>query len=962
MYEDRPVSGTGRASGRRAQWRRPRIALALAALALLAAALAALLPARLLHATYSWPPRPLPPAHPAGAWYTPLLLARHEADSIDARIPCAPPPALPDAPKPPVVLATARNPTRAGGLAVTRTDGGLVVSVGGATIAHILLPSFAPPPGCAYRLEVTGGNWTVTGGAGAPAMSGETTPPVVSGLFSNLDLRQRPAPSVEVTTAVYASQSTAVQTVLRILASIAAVAALVLVAAPSRPRPGAVLRQVGLLDAVVVIVLLVWWVLGPAFYDDGWVEAGQRNLGIGGGLSSYYDSFAVTSSLQYWLAWILHPLFDASHALLVLRIPALACLVATWFLCRWMFTRIAPAAGRAARWTLAAAFLTGAFAWGMTLRPEPVVAVLVTGVAVCTVLFVERGTAGPLAVAVVLVALAVTAHPAGLVTLAPLLVASPAVLGWVRRCPGIAATIALACVALVAVLAVLGSDLRHLSNTAASLRAFGVENAGWRDELTRYSLLSRDLYGAPLRRLWVVLALLAVFAYLMRARRANERPTLNLPAAAVGIALLLLIVTPSKLPWHFGVLIGLAAVALAAETERLAAEPRRWQARPFLFLAAGTVAAAWAWYPRNAWADLDLRTLDWTLGVERHITFAKLAAAVPVLVLVALALWELRRRRARRLETVPWRAATWTVTAVAVPLLVFTTAVLAADAHRTSSWTLTRQNLDTLRGSTGCGLADDSLAPATESMQPLPSLGRIPDTAPWLPATPANALPTFALAPRASDAPARSPWFRAARGRRTGFFLTGIPSPGESIAVDRGRSRGGRVAPLSSGQVAADLASDARPELGYWRFNGATSLPAAPPGADALRFAVATAAAPAAGIGLTPPVTYDDEALTRLLGRSQPALATPNLLTYFPCLRLPPVRRGVAEVPKAIVAFRDSMWPIGAGTSPFDGVTDLYPLVRLPLSDSADPPDDVVVYIVDTHSPGAALAPAVPST
>jgi hypothetical protein len=73
------------------------------------------------------------------------------------------------------------------------------------------------------------------------------------------------------------------------------------------------------------------------------------------------------------------------------------------------------------------------------------------------------------------------------------------------------------------------------------------------------------------------------------------------------------------------------------------------------------------------------------------------------------------------------------------------------------------------------------------------------------------------------------------------------------------------------------------------------------------------------------------------------------------------VRRGVAEVPKAIVAFRDSMWPIGAGTSPFDEVSDLYPFVRLPLSDSAVPPDDVVVYVVDTHSPGAALARAVPS-
>jgi hypothetical protein len=947
----RPVSGTGRA----------RIALALAALALIAAGLAALLPAKELRATYSWPPRPLPAAHPAEAWYAPLLLARHEAGSIDAQIPCALPPPLPGAPRPAVVLATARKPQTAGGLAVTRAGGVMSITVGEVALARIRLPSFAPPPGCAYRLTITGDHWTITGGPGTPARSGETTPPIVSGLFSNLDLRQRPAPAVQVTTAVYGYQSTVPQAVLRILAVLFALTALVLVAAPSRPRwrPG-VWRSLGLLDALVVVVLLVWWVLGPSFYDDGWIEATQRNFEPGNGFSSYYESFAVTSPLQYWLEWIEHPLYDATHSLALLRLPALVCLLATWFLCRWTFARVAPAASRAAGWALAAGFLTGAFAWGMTLRPEPVMALLVTAATACTVQFIDRGTGGPLAVIAVLAALALSAHPAGLATLAPLIVVAPAALRWARPRLAEAAALVLAAGSLLAVLALLGSDLRHLSDTVSSLRALGVEVSGWRDELTRYSLLGRDLYGAPLRRLWVVFALLAVFAYLLRARR-DERPTLNMPAAAVGVGLLLLVVTPSKLPWHFGVMIGLAALALAAETARLATEPWRWHVRPFLVVAAGSVAAAWAWFPRNKWADLDLRTLDWTLGVERHITFAKLAGAVPVLVLIAFGLWELRRRRGRRLETVPWRAATWTVPAVAVPLIAFTLGVLAVDAHKTESWTLARQNLDTLRGDTGCGLADDSLVPSRESMRPLPALGRIPHTEAWLPQSPANAIPTFALAATNAERAARSPWFAVKQGRRTGFFLTGIPSATESVALDWGRAGGGGVTPLGSGDVGADLGSDARPELGYWRLNGATSLPAAPSGADALRFTVATAGAPAAGIGLTPPVSYEDETLTRLLAQ-QPALALPNLLTYFPFVRLPPVRRGVAEVPKAIVAFRDSTWPIGTGTSAFDEVSDLYPLVRLPLSDSAVPPDDVVVSVVDTHSPGAVLAPAVPST
>jgi hypothetical protein len=62
-------------------------------------------------------------------------------------------------------------------------------------------------------------------------------------------------------------------------------------------------------------------------------------------------------------------------------------------------------------------------------------------------------------------------------------------------------------------------------------------------------------------------------------------------------------------------------------------------------------------------------------------------------------------------------------------------------------------------------------------------------------------------------------------------------------------------------------------------------------------------------------------------------------------------------VPKLLVAQQWTIRPLGSGSSPFDGLPDLYNLVRLPLSDSAHPPGDVVVYEVDTKVPGGALAP-----
>jgi hypothetical protein len=660
--------------------------------------------------------------------------------------------------------------------------------------------------------------------------------------------------------------------------------------------------------------------------------------------------------------WVQHWLFESSSELLVLRLPALACLALTWVLCRWIFSRISTDSTRTGPWVLATAFLTGALAWGMTLRPEPVLALLVTGTVACAVVFTERRTTAPLAVAAVLIALAVSAHPAGLVALAPLLVVSPALLDWTRARWAAAATIVVAAAALLAVLALLGSDLAQFRADVTSLREFGAEVSGWRDELSRYSLLSRDLYGAPLRRLWVVLALLAVLAYLLRPRGRPNGSMLGLPAAGLGLALVLLIPTPSKLPWHFGSLIGLAALALAAETVRLVEEARHsrgWHVRPFVILGAAMLAAAWAWFPRNAWSDLDLRTLDWTFGLEDRVTLAKVAGVTPVLLLGALAVFELGRRAPRRLSDVPWRAAAWTVPLLSVPLMAFTVAVLVADTAKTSSWTLLRQNLDALRGDSACGLGDASLVPVRQSIRALAGVeSSVPVSASWLPPPPVEGLPRFVLAPVDSDRPARSSWFRLPSGGRVGFFLVGVPSFEESVELEWGRAKGARVTPLAAAPVASDLASDARPELRYWRFYAGGSLPPAPAGANAVRFSARTGGPPGAGLGFTAPVTYTDETLASMLERDVPTLALPNLLTYFPCVELP-VLRGVASVPAQILAFRHSTWPLGTGTSPFEHVPDLYPLVRLPLTDSPEPPEEVTVYVVDQRVEGGVLAPPV---
>lgn len=907
------MRATSRRSG---ALRRPLVALVVAVAALLLAAVGALVPARKLEAHYSWPPPTLPAEQPSRTWYTPLLIARHTPRELTARLPCGARP-LPGAARPLVLLGTSRKPDAPNALAVTRAGRRLTVSIGGTTLAQVDEPGGS----CSYTLRLADGSWSLTGPS--TAKNGSAPLPDVNGLFSGLDLRAGPRPDVEVTTAVYGTRTTLAQTLLRVFALLGALAALALVLAqavrmrrPHVPRPHVV-------DAVVLALLAVWWVISPAYFDDGWIMAGQRNFLATGNFSAYYDSFGVSSSVQYWLLWLQHFFFDASGSLLVLRIPALVCLVATWFLCRWILGRTTAGRSAVAVWSLAATFCVGAFAWGMTLRPEPEVALLVLGVVACVVAFLQLGTTPPLVLASLLVALAVTAHPAGLLSIAPLIVAAPAVIAWVRAHRALAGTIVLATVAVAGVLTFLSTDVAQFRSNVSSLRSHGAETAGWRDELTRYELLARPLYGPPMRRAWVAIAVLAVVAYVLRRRRPDEDQLLNLFAPALGVGLLLLIVTPAKIPWHFGTLLGLAAVAIASESARLAG--RGWHARPFIVVGAAMVAAAWSWFPRNTWSDLDLRTLDWTLGFEHRITLAKLAGLVPLLVLAVFALL------ARRLDVGAWRAAAWTVPALAVPLILFTFGVLVADAKKTSSWTLTRQNLDSLRGNLRCGLADDTLVPSLPSMS------------------------TYVSDPTRYElvgpAPAHSRWFRLQGGKRVGFFATG-DTGGDSLRVEWGKE--GRV--LSSDPVDDASLGDPSPQLVAWRFFPAGSLPPRPAGAESMRIVLDSPVSPGGNVVVIAPVPYEDVPLRKLLAQTAPTLVLPNLLAYVPCVKQPSLQ-GAADLPKLLIGQQGTIWPIGTGSSPFDGLPDVYNLVRLPLSDSAHPPGDVVVYQVDVHLPGGVVAP-----
>jgi Mycobacterial cell wall arabinan synthesis protein len=942
--------------------RAPRLLLAqvLAGLGFATALVGAVGPAERLQTTYSWPPATAPAATPERLWYTPLLLSRHRAETIFARLPCDAAAALAPTRSGVTVLATARSPREVEGLAVRTIGSSLSIEVGRKALHRIPL---APASDCSYELRLTDGTWSVAGGPSDIARSGTLDAmPTVTGLYSSIDLRRARSPSIEVTTAAHATRTIARQTLAWAIAALSIAGALFLVAFDRLPRPLTALRRslrsvranAHPVDGVVVFVLAGWWLLSPAYFDDGWIYAKQSMFSTSRGFSSYFIMFGTNAPLGYWLDWLQHWVTQSTSVLVVLRLPALLCLTATWVLCRYVLARVlvvssGPSAIVLA--SLACAFLAGALAWGMTLRPEPMTALLVTGVAAGVIRFLERGTAAPLALVGVLVPLALTAHPSGIVSLAPVLVAGPALVRWIRARLWQAATIVTAAVAMLVALSFVGSDFEQRRLDAAAFRDYG-SVADWHDELARYELMSAFPYGTPLRRLTVALMVLAALAFVARLLRRRRDGLLGFPSGVLCVAMVLLVATPSKWPWHFGTLIGFVSLAVAAETAWLREErggARSWRLWPFAAVAAAVLAGAWAWGTRAPWNLVDLRTVDWHLGLERSVPLVDLAILLPVIALGgAIVVAMARGRREKRYEA-PWPVATWTAPLLAIPILAFTGAVLLADNGRTESWTLARENVAALGAGVSCGLAEDVLVPVPGSARALPLAGPGPE------AGPRTGAGRFVLEASAAT-PDSTPWFELPPGSRIGLFVEGVPRPSESLVLEWGRRETGRVTLLGGERITSvitELSGSARRQLYV-----AGELPVPDPRATTVRVALRTRSPTGARVAVSAPVTYSNESLAaRIAPAGTRTLVHPDLLPYFPCAQLPRLRGGLAEPADYVVAAGHPSLPRPYVLSPLAGLEDVFEIRRLSTADSDDAPERVFVYELEVPS-GSVDAPA----
>ena len=919
--------------------RRATAAIVVALAALAAVTLAALGPALPDEVEYSWPPDPPPISSPTRTWLSPLLLARHEADTIRAHVPCQATRVLRDAGSSILLFGTARAPTSWNGLAVTRprVGGATVVAVGRDELVSI--PAPRPGASCALEITVEGRNWKIEP-TGRPARSGTLeSRPTVTGLFTELDLRSNPGLDVTVRPIAQDTRPSDRQTLLRLVAALLLAAAVVITVWPDlrHRRWGGVRRnrqRFAAQDGVVVVLLAVWWMLAPLNYDDGWVRARQLNSLISGGFSSYYEHWGTNLPLAAWFEWVQHLVVGHTSSLAADRLPTAALLVATWIVARRCLTRTlgrGPARRDVAWWSAALTFCVGATAYGMTLRPEPVIVLLAVGVLAVSMQYAQTSATSPLFAAVLLGGLAVTVHPAGVVALAPLVVCLPRIVRDAKR--GVLplsniVTVALVGLAWTVLLAFLDSDLSQRRESTALLRnADSFHSKGVFQELERYGNLS-GIGSSVLRREFVAILLLAVVAF-VAGTSGRRSLTERLPSASIVVGLALLAFVPSKWIWHFGVLVGIATIAVGVESDRLVkreSSPRRALA----VTATVMVFSLWAGLHSDPWGPLDVGA-TWSRAPALFVS----ATIGTIAIVIALGL----AGRIRRPEMVVFPA-------VAAALLAVTVATIGAAAVVTDGWTATRQALASIApGDTSCGVGDDLRIPTLNSMTPLLPVGGV-----------LNGRTIDSRGQGTRDLLSRRPtsdhWYRLRRPvAPIGFFVSSRRRPSDHVVVAWGRLGHGGVETLRTGIVDLPTARHAT----RWTFVLARSFPKRPRNANAISIAVRRQDARTSTTAVTRPMSFHWTRLSRVLtDDATVALVDPFVFEATPCARLPAIAHGVAQAPNLIVE-----WPRGPNfanySSPFRGVVDALDTVSVPMEGLAGG-GGLVVHWVIAH-PRDAVAP-----
>ncbi len=672
-------------------------------------------------------------------------------------------------------------------------------------------------------------------------------------------------------------------------------------------------------DISVLAVLAAWTLFVPLNIDDGWIAARVGSYTDHGDIAGIFTANSAPMPFGYWLEWLQHLWLTVGDSPVLLRLPALLLGIATWLGLRSVGRSSGITKRGGAVWVMAGTFLVGFGAWGITLRAEPVIAALLVASLALAIRF-DRGERGRVIVWwIIVLALAVSAHPAGIIVASPALVLWRSLWNWGRE-SGESGHLAVASLlvlgALVSVLFFFDSNV---STKLESIDAYqsDAHSLSILDEPVRYGFLNDTPYSTPMRRSSVALVFFGA-GVALAGRRPRHR-VMVISAWSVIVALALLSLTPSKWPWHFGGLLGLAALVLALGLRRL--RPRQ----AIIAMLGLGVLMVWSWSESMNWAVFDLRTNRWAAGA---VLLTVLAVGL------GLTAFQIGRSRSEQRWSLP---ESFTVAAVGLVILL-TGSTLVSDTIRTDGWTFGRQNVESLFGAAGCGLGDEVLVPDPGSLHvltagseadspeadaaaeragfpgggsfspvgypitginrsnPVPGMGRY-----------GSLVESTGITPEANTGSHRTGWHEVAPAETT-VVLVVMGSYEESTSANAVGVQWG----TATGDAVVDLGIEQASELDGYFLDWQMVAFDPPPGADRVRMLLSdgTVGAGDAWVASSDPLSLSFSEVSRVAAveGDSAILVSPALAPYFPCVGVPAFEGAVVPVPGLIIQTWDTLW------------------------------------------------------
>ncbi|WP_425308841.1 arabinosyltransferase domain-containing protein [Ammonicoccus fulvus] len=563
-----------------------------------------------------------------------------------------------------VLLSTVRavdEGMRAGAATITRRERVLALRLRGHQ-ELIVLGDCA-----ALEIDITGDRVTVSQdglvtdeipGDHRPAIDSLTSGPGVTGVSA-----------VVVADTQFDSSPTTAKIVLGTVSAALLAAALALAAVVNRPRRalrgehprGRSARA--WIDHVAVLAAMAFGVIaGGATDDDGFIAQILTTRETSGYIGNYVRWNNTPEAPFGWFYEIYSRWGAVSMEPVWLRLlPALLGVVA-WFLLRHgLAPRLLRTLTGPARIALASGFTLLWLVFCNSLRPEIFFA-LGSGIVLwCVLDALHRCSVLPLLLAAPVAGLTVGAGPVGLMAIIPFVVALPRLWRWLRPTPlrGLAvATTWLAGLGSIVLLMFADQTLASVLSANSARTEFGPIYPFWED-YQRYW----KLWWSFAARQWSVylsVVALAVLAWHLRCRAlpgVNRAVAFQVVAGALGLVLVMLL-APTKLPHHFGALLLLGPLAMAAGAHLLGVRPARARgalpATAGLLIGGSVAMVGLAMHNNNTWWKLS------TLGLQldKNPLAVGPIPVWPFVVLVGIGIgwWLVRGARSGR-PTVRWALA-----------------------------------------------------------------------------------------------------------------------------------------------------------------------------------------------------------------------------------------------------------------------------------------------------------------